>query len=162
MAAISRRKDLVAFTSYLGIAGTRNSKGDGALYYKSAVSFTDIKDGTSNTLLVGERPPSSDLWYGWWYAGVGVGGTGMADMVLGVREMCPRADAYIPDCGGVPLHFVPGRINNMCDAFHYWSLHPGGANFLFADGSVTFLTYAADPLLPALATRSGGEVVERP
>jgi prepilin-type processing-associated H-X9-DG protein len=40
--------------------------------------------------------------------------------------------------------------------------HSGGANFLFADGSVHFLSYAADNVLPALATRSGGEVVALP
>jgi prepilin-type processing-associated H-X9-DG protein len=38
----------------------------------------------------------------------------------------------------------------------------GGANFLFADGSVHFLSYAADDVLPALATRSDGEVVTLP
>lgn len=124
--------------------------------------FTDITDGTSNTLLVGERPPSKDLWYGWWYAGFGAGGNGTADMVLGVRENIPPGDAFIPDCGGLPARFAPGRIDNMCDAFHYWSLHSGGANFLFADGSVRFLAYSADAVLPALATRAGGEVVEVP
>ncbi len=108
-----------------------------------------------------KRPPSQDLWYGWWYAGHGVNGTGMGDMVLGVREMGPPSDAYVPDCGG-PAHFVPGRVENMCDAFHFWSLHSGGANYLFADGSVRFLPYAADPFLPALATRSGGEVADLP
>jgi prepilin-type processing-associated H-X9-DG protein len=36
------------------------------------------------------------------------------------------------------------------------------AHFLFADGSVRFLTYSADSILPALATRAGGEVVELP
>jgi prepilin-type processing-associated H-X9-DG protein len=46
--------------------------------------------------------------------------------------------------------------------FHFWSLHPGGANLLFADGSVHFLGYTADPVLPALATRAGGETVTLP
>ena len=42
---------------------------------------------------------------------------------------------------------------------HFWSPHGGGANFAFADGSVRFLAYSADAILPALATRNGGEVV---
>ena len=41
----------------------------------------------------------------------------------------------------------------------FWSLHPGGANFAFADGSVKFLRYSAADILPALATRAGGEAV---
>jgi prepilin-type processing-associated H-X9-DG protein len=46
--------------------------------------------------------------------------------------------------------------------FHYWSLHPGGAHFAMCDGSVHFLSYSADKILPALATRAGGEAVEMP
>jgi prepilin-type processing-associated H-X9-DG protein len=38
-------------------------------------------------------------------------------------------------------------------------MHSGGANFLFGDGSVRFLTYAADAVLPQLATKNGGEVI---
>lgn len=46
--------------------------------------------------------------------------------------------------------------------FHFWSLHSGGANFAFADGSVRFLRYSAEPIMPALATRAGGEAVSLP
>ena len=52
--------------------------------------------------------------------------------------------------------------SNQCDAFHFWSLHPGGAHFLFVDGSVHFLSYSAASILPALATRAGGEAVTVP
>ena len=45
------------------------------------------------------------------------------------------------------------------DANHFWSLHSGGANFAFCDGSVKLLRYSADAILPALATRAGGEVI---
>lgn len=55
--------------------------------------------------------------------------------------------------------FGPGRIDNEGDRFHAWSLHPGGGNFLFADGSVRFLSYAAAPRMPALASIAGGENV---
>ncbi len=36
------------------------------------------------------------------------------------------------------------------------------ANFLFADGSVRFLSYSANPIMPALASRAGGEAVAVP
>ena len=65
-------------------------------------------------------------------------------------------------CNIGPYQYGPGKLNNTCDDFHFWSLHSGGANFAFADGSVRFVTYSADPIMPALATRAGGEVVEVP
>jgi prepilin-type processing-associated H-X9-DG protein len=61
-----------------------------------------------------------------------------------------------------PFRFGPGRLENPCDRFHFWSLHPGGAHFLFADGSVRLLPYSAQPIMVSLATRSGGEVVTLP
>ena len=49
---------------------------------------------------------------------------------------------------------------NQCDQFHFWSLHTGGCNFVFADGSVKFLAYGtANNVMRALSTRAGGEVV---
>ena len=38
-------------------------------------------------------------------------------------------------------------------------LHAGGSNFLFGDGSIKFLANSADRVLPALASRNGGEMV---
>jgi hypothetical protein len=46
--------------------------------------------------------------------------------------------------------------------FHFWSPHLGGALFLLADGAVRFLTYPSAPLLPALASRAGGEPASLP
>ncbi len=158
----SRMKPQVALGSYLGVTGTRSARLDGILFYGSSVRMTDIADGASNTLLVGERPPSPDFWVGWWYAGYGVDFRGTADTVLGVRERRSVSDPSFPDCGSGSAHFKEGRFDSMCDVMHFWSPHPGGANFAFADGSVHFLTYSADSILPALATRSGGEVAEIP
>ncbi len=53
-------------------------------------------------------------------------------------------------------------MRGECDHYHFWSLHTGGGNFLFCDGSIHFLRYDADAVLPALATRAGGEVAAVP
>ncbi|MCU0705378.1 MAG: DUF1559 domain-containing protein [Fimbriiglobus sp.] len=146
-----------AFTSYLGVSGTSHLRKTGVLYADSRTRWTDVTDGLSNTLLVGERPPSADFRLGWWYRGWGLYQDGTGEMILGVQERNFSSD--YPDCSAGPFHFTAGRTTNECDLFHFWSQHPGGANFAFCDGSVRFLRYSADAVLPALATRAGGEVV---
>lgn len=160
---LARNRLTVALGSYLGVAGTRHSRKDGVLFADSNVRLTDITDGTSNTLFVGERPPSPDMWIGWWYAGFGVDGRGTADTVLGARERAtPLGYLDMPDCGPGSARFQQGKLDDTCAIMHFWSLHPGGAHFLFADGSVRFLSYSAADILPALATRAGGEAAVVP
>ena len=90
----------------------------------------------------------------------------VANGVLGGSHLRRAADdqfgADYRACPPGPYTFVRGDLKNPCDTFHYWSLHPGGANFAFADGSVRFLSYSADAILPALSTRAGGESVVIP
>jgi prepilin-type processing-associated H-X9-DG protein len=81
-------------------------------------------------------------------------------MVLGVRERNHPKSGLA--CPAGPFGFGPGTTTNQCDQFHFWSLHGGGANFLFCDGSVRFLSYSADPVMPALGTRAGGEALSPP
>ncbi len=151
----------VALTSYLGVEGRDLTTKDGILFRDSHVPMADVADGMSQTLLVGERPPSPDFQFGWWYAGAGQRFTGSADMVLGVEEqnVLPVTKGSCPP--GI-CKYGPGSLNNQCDMFHFWSVHSGGANFLFADGAVHFVGYAAAPLLPALASRAGGETAAIP
>jgi prepilin-type N-terminal cleavage/methylation domain-containing protein len=156
-----RDKFNVALTSYLGVEGQNLYSHDGVLFKDSAIRIADISDGTSNTLLAGERPASTDLQYGWWYAGVGQRFSGSAEMVLGVNE----PNLLLVTKGSCPpgvYSYAPGSLSNQCDMFHFWSPHLGGAFFLFADGSAHFLPYATASVLPALASRAGGEAVTLP
>ncbi len=146
-----------ALTAFQGVNGTDSYDKNGCLYADSMVRINAITDGTSNTLLIGERPPSADRILGWWYGGWGQDRQGEADVHLGARTV---HNGHDPECDIRPYPFAPGNIRNQCDAYHFWSLHPGGANFAFADGSVRFLRYSAHAILPSLATRAGGETVE--
>lgn len=150
----------VAFSDYLGVEGTNQYREDGMLFLDSRTRFADVTDGTSNTLFVGERPPSPDGRLGWWYGGWGQSKDGSAEMILGATERI--VDPHYSQCPSISPGFAPGNIRNPCDTFHFWSHHPGGANFLFVDGSIHFLPYASAPILPALATRNGGEVAALP
>src|SRR5205823_1198959 len=163
---------VVAFTGYLGVNGTNLRTLDGVLFWNQSVKFADVTDGTSNTLMVGERPPSWDLVFGWWYAGAGqwdysfnpLHNSGSCDVSLGAAELniksnsIPQMDA----CPTGPYGYGPGTILHPCDQFRFWSLHSGGSNFLFGDGAVRFVTYDAAPVMAQLGTRAGGEPVSPP
>ncbi len=162
---------LATFSSYVGVAGSGSQAPDGVLSYVAygaAVRLADITDGSSQTVMVGERPPRGRLDSGWWYCehqwfndgGLLVAGLYAWDSTL-YAEMSSSFECRAPQPPG-KFVFGPGRITNPCDMYHFWSLDPGGANFAFADGSVRFLSYSASRILPALASRDGGEVVEFP
>ncbi|MSR51664.1 MAG: DUF1559 domain-containing protein [Gemmataceae bacterium] len=157
-----KNKQLVAFTSYLGVSGRDYSSRDGMLYQNSNTSISSVSDGTSNTLLLGERPPSHDFQFGWWYAGAGQQGTGSADLILGVREQNLQPIVSGSTCGPGAYSFRQSRFDDPCGMFHFWSPHSGGANFALADGSVRYIGYGAAQLLPDLASRAGGETTNVP
>ena len=154
---------LVALTSYLGNSGTTSQTDDGVLYSNSKVRLTDVTDGTANTLLLVERPPSTDFEIGWWYAGRGLNNSGGGEIHIGVREL-NNSTAYpaYRSCPPGPYHFSQGSVDAICSLFQVWSLHPGGASFLLVDGSIHFWGYPVDSVLPELATRAGGESVSVP
>jgi prepilin-type N-terminal cleavage/methylation domain-containing protein len=142
----------------------------------TTVRMGQVTDGLSNTLMVGERPPSKDMVFGWWFAGFGISGDGDGDVVLGISERFEDAFMGYHDPQGRPCSkgspdpnnaaaykLSPGDLDNQCDQFHYWSLHSGGALFCLGDGSVRFLSYSTSPIVQrAMATRNGGEVFDQP
>jgi prepilin-type processing-associated H-X9-DG protein len=153
----------VAFTGYLGVSGI-NARGAqdgwGILYHRSQVRIGDISDGTSNTLMVGERPPSIDFDYGWWFAGDGADDRGTGDCCLGARDTSyAQTLKNFYHCSDLKYGLQPGKVTDNCDQGHFWSLHSGGVNFLLADGSVRFVAYSFDSILPELCTRARGEVL---
>jgi prepilin-type N-terminal cleavage/methylation domain-containing protein len=111
------------------------------------VRIGQITDGTAMTLMVGERPPSSDLYWGWWawsdYDNI-LGTVNQIDLVGG----CPMPGIYKPD-----------KINNPCAITHFWSNHTLGSNWCFGDASVRFLPYASQSFTVTGATRGGNEPV---
>jgi prepilin-type N-terminal cleavage/methylation domain-containing protein/prepilin-type processing-associated H-X9-DG protein len=157
--------DIRSFTDYVAICGLTYYDGLGIVtvnesYYGVPVQVTDITDGTSNTIMVGERPPDvNDFWGMWHNQSEGVF-SGVANTYALMTQ-----DANGNSCPPSPYYFGAGplNVNNPCSINQLWSNHTGsGANFAMGDGSVRFISYSASAILPALATRAGGEVVEVP
>jgi prepilin-type processing-associated H-X9-DG protein len=123
------------------------------------ITLESVADGTSNTIMIGERPPyPKDAWGVWTYGEQdSFYGIGVTDgwKIYGTSENgtnCPTGTLY-PQ--------APAGVITRCDLHHFWSKHTGGANWAFADGSVRFLTYNVTPQMwVALATRAGGEVID--
>ena len=114
-------------------------EGDGVFYHDSSIGLSDIIDGTSSTIAVGERRSNSDLgWYSTW-VGVPPGGEEAFQRVLGAADHTPNHR---------DLHF---------DDFSSW--HTGGTQFVFADGHVRFIGDGIDvEVYKAIATIRGREV----
>jgi prepilin-type processing-associated H-X9-DG protein/prepilin-type N-terminal cleavage/methylation domain-containing protein len=162
-ASSSAASDGGAFTSYAGMTGCISAERGGVFGVRTGVAPQSITDGLSNTIMIGERPPPGSLSMGWWYTN-----HPYTNLMSATDGECP-ADTGVcpgaPECQGISgigtargYFFSPGDLNNDCDKLHYWSLHGGGANFLFADGSAKLLTYSARYQLRGLATIAGGEV----
>ena len=114
-------------------------KGDGVLFNASRIRFTDVVDGTNQTLLVGE--------------------------VIGIG---PQTYQGFPWVTWDILHTANGintavrnRPSTVWDVtkMSFSSFHPGGCYFANCDGSVRFVNDTISQIvLKALTTRSGGEV----
>jgi prepilin-type N-terminal cleavage/methylation domain-containing protein/prepilin-type processing-associated H-X9-DG protein len=124
----------------------------------------DVTDGTSTTIMLGECAGREDVWRrGVMYpvnftSSPKVRAQGGAWATPDNAYTIGQRTAWDPAFGPIPG--VMG-INNSNEWGHcYYSFHPGGANFAFADGSVRFLNESISLwALASLTTRAGGEVV---
>ena len=123
----------------------------GVLTQNYLTRLADITDGSSQTILVTEDAGRPTLWR----AGRPVAGIyPVYPAWVGGTFTMGQGSSY--DGATKP---GPCAINCTNDQEVY-SFHPGGANAVFADGSVHFLKASIDiRVFAALVTRAGGEVV---
>jgi prepilin-type N-terminal cleavage/methylation domain-containing protein/prepilin-type processing-associated H-X9-DG protein len=124
------------------------------------VKLKNITDGTSKTIMVGEKRPSEEghsrdiapgATVGWWM--------GVNNGYAFGNSIIPLNYPINPDQESCPP--TPDRNrNNYNTSAGFGSFHPGGVMFVMADGSVQFLQDAIDTLtLSFLAHKSDGQVV---
>jgi len=146
----------LAATSYKGVAGDTRMEGDpfpgsepdthasghcNGLFWRNDYleghRWADVRDGTSNTLMIGEALPQYDEHAAWAFAN-------------GTWGLCSIPPNYDPS---------PPTPNFHPTSLGFRSRHPGGVQFVFADGSARFIKQTiASPTYRALSTRSGGEL----
>jgi len=111
---------------------------NGVVYYNSSTKIADISDGTSNTIVMGEHAhgflsEGDKIGQFWWISGQ------VSDTQASTFwPMNPQR--RIGDIGGPASYGVQW----LAYVTAFSSMHPGGANHVFADGSVKFLRDTID------------------
>ena len=152
----------LAVANYVGIYGYGSvtmmpgrPPGKGILYRNSSTRFRDITDGTTNTIMLGERTQFHKFnnitnaveAHSTWYAAIPgvIRPAGMSGMMASMKEAQPSlvlGHVGQPKMGMMmQMHHTPRQTNHIV---HFSSQHPGGINFAACDGSVRFLSETVD------------------
>jgi prepilin-type N-terminal cleavage/methylation domain-containing protein len=134
----------------LGLSGA--APAEGCMFPQSKISFQDILDGTTNTMVIAEtKDEKSAVW---------IDGTSAA---VACRAFAPTPPAFASPLVAINFKpYFPGGVfpNSIGQDWGPSSWHPGGAHHLLCDGSVRFLSQTmSTTIYDGLATRKGGEVV---
>ena len=126
-------------TSYLAVVGNgNNTYSNRGIICSTKVAMAHITDGTSNTLMVGPRPPTADSYWGWWDS------TAFQDVAQSVGT-------------GATYGYHQGNPASTSDIYGFWHYSPSGGCWALGDASVRIISYNASALLPNAASRAGGE-----
>jgi prepilin-type N-terminal cleavage/methylation domain-containing protein/prepilin-type processing-associated H-X9-DG protein len=151
--------------SYVGCVGNDTSDvddninpGNGMLFRNSSIRFAEVLDGTSNTILVAER--SWEQAMGTW-----VGAPNRGRLRAGTKNRAAPLDEASSFHVLGHAHFINVLNDPDGGLDDFSSLHAGGINALFVDGSVRFLHSVTSDggsanILQALGSRAGGEITD--
>jgi prepilin-type N-terminal cleavage/methylation domain-containing protein/prepilin-type processing-associated H-X9-DG protein len=152
----------MAPSSYAACVGDDSSEadaetGNGVYYRNSQTRLTDITDGTSNTLMIGDRAWAQ-------VRGAWAGAPNNAVCRAGEQNPWPNATASAAVLVQAHANWINIRTDSDGGLDDFGSNHTGGVNIAFADGSVHFLrSITVDgperKAFWALGTRAGNEVL---
>jgi prepilin-type N-terminal cleavage/methylation domain-containing protein/prepilin-type processing-associated H-X9-DG protein len=122
---------------------------DGMFFPDSKVRVGDIVDGTSNTLAIGEKLYEPRTWM----RGADNNSSTQLCVVTGKNVRWPiNSDPNL-------RNYLANPETCLFNDLFFSSRHAGGANFVYGDGSVHFVSQNISfPVFQALATIAGGEV----
>ena len=154
----------VAGSNYIGVFGIGEPgvNGDGTFYRGSFTKFSDITDGMSHTLCVGERSTNINL---------GRGQATWAGAVPGATFWSCAPNPFDPDGGTCVREDGSGMIlghtgeghgpgDPYGDVNQFLSRHGRGSYFVYCDGHVRYLRNEMNyQIYKALSTRAGGEII---